>query len=612
MSGRKWMLMLLAALLLVFAVWGVLNMAVDPFNAFGDRVLDWDAYTQTLNPRNSKAACLSGRFDEFDGYIIGSSSAASFLPETLDAYTGCRFYNLFHYGADTDYDRALVEWLLKNDADVREVYLVLGLNEMSAPGQDDSLTNRAWYPVSGESRLSYFASFLFASPSYAFEKLRSLRQDTMLPQTFDVFRPADGTYDKRVRDVEPIGSLQDYLAAHGESFLPAEPVEPDYVDACAGNVRAIRALCEAHGVRLTVVLPPVSAAQLAGYSDDALNRIYQTLSAVTDYWNFQITPLTADARYFYDDTHTRNATINMVLAQIYGDTEVYLPEPFGVFCAQNAPADAAFLRQAAGSSAPDTATIPVLMYHHFAPDPGGKVTVLPTETFARQMRLLRAEGFHPISFADLVAYVRQGTPLPSDPVLITMDDGYLSNYTEAFPILRELQFPATIFAIGCSVGHTEFYKETDHPLTPHFGAEEMRVMRDSGLISVQSHTFDMHQVEEFETAEIVRTDVLPLENERQEDYAAALREDVRLQNELFERCGLPAPTILAFPGGYHDTIADVVLLECGYQATLTIEADRTNTVVRGLPQSLIDLGRMNVDASTTDEELLTYLRRTAD
>ena len=154
MSGRKWMLMLLAALLLVFAVWGVLNMAVDPFNAFGDRVLDWDAYTQTLNPRNSKAACLSGRFDEFDGYIIGSSSAASFLPETLDAYTGCRFYNLFHYGADTDYDRALVEWLLKNDADVREVYLVLGLNEMSAPGRDDSLTNRAWYPVSGESRLS--------------------------------------------------------------------------------------------------------------------------------------------------------------------------------------------------------------------------------------------------------------------------------------------------------------------------------------------------------------------------------------------------------------------------------------------------------------------------
>ena len=193
-----------------------------------------------------------------------------------------------------------------------------------------------------------------------------------------------------------------------------------------------------------------------------------------------------------------------------------------------------------------------------------------------------------------------------------MDDGYLSNYTEAFPILRELQFPATIFAIGCSVGHTEFYKETDHPLTPHFGAEEMRVMRDSGLISVQSHTFDMHQVEEFETAEIVRTDVLPLENERQEDYAAALREDIRLQNELFERCGLPAPTILAFPGGYHDTIADVVLLECGYQATLTIEADRTNTVVRGLPQSLIDLGRMNVDASTTDEQLLAYLRRTAD
>lgn len=612
MSGRKWILMLLAALLLVFVVWGALNAAVDPFSAFGDRLLHWDSYTQTLNPRLSKAAYLSDRFDEFDGYIVGSSSAASFLPATLDAYTGCRFYNLFHYGADTDYDRALIEWVLENDADVREVYLVLGLNEMSAPGRDDSLTNRGWYPVTGEGRLSYYSRFLFASPSYAFEKLRSLRQDTLLPQAFDVFCPEDGTYDKRVRDVEPIGALRDYLDAHGESFPLTEPVEPDYIDACAENVRAIRALCEGRGVRLTVVLPPVSAAQLAGYSDETLDRIYQALSAVTDYWNFQITPLTADARYFYDDTHTRNATINMVLAQIYGDTETYVPAPFGVRCAQNAPARAAVLRDAAGTVAPYTATVPVLMYHHFTPDPGENITMLPTESFAHQMQLLRDEGFHPVTFADVIAFVRQGAPLPENPVLITMDDGYLSNYTEAFPILRAHQFPATIFAIGCSVGHTEFYKDTDHPLTPHFGEAEMREMTASGLVSVQSHSYDMHQVEEFETTEPVRTSMLPLEDERQEDYAAALREDLRLQRALFERCGVPAPNVLSFPGGYHDTLADVILAECGYQATLTIESERVNTVVRGLPQSLIDLGRMNVDVDTTDEQILTYLRKTAD
>ncbi len=51
---------------------------------------------------------------------------------------------------------------------------------------------------------------------------------------------------------------------------------------------------------------------------------------------------------------------------------------------------------------------------------------------------------------------------------------------------------ATIFAIGVSIGK-DTYKDTDHAMTPHFGAAEMQEMVDSGLISIQSHTYDMHQ-----------------------------------------------------------------------------------------------------------------------
>ena len=51
---------------------------------------------------------------------------------------------------------------------------------------------------------------------------------------------------------------------------------------------------------------------------------------------------------------------------------------------------------------------------------------------------------------------------------------------------------ATIFSIGVSFGK-DHYKDTDYAMTPHFGAAEAAEMAGSGLISIQSHTYDMHQ-----------------------------------------------------------------------------------------------------------------------
>ena len=614
MSGKRWLLMTLSALLLVFVVWALFNIVADPFNAFGDRVLSWDAYTQTLNPRNSKAVYVSDKLDQFDGYVIGSSSAASFLPEVLNQYTGLHYYNMFHYGADSAYDLRLVSWLLEQDSDVKQICLVLGLNEANLPELSNDAPGASWYPVSGESRVKYFARYLFASPSYSVEKLSSKRQDTLLPQAFDVFVPEDGTYDKRVRDVEPIGSVEDYLTLHGSDFPMAEAAaELSGITQCVDHVRQIRSICDENGVELIVILAPVSESQLSGYTDETLDEYYAALSEVTDYWNFQITPLTFDPRYFYDDTHTRNDTIRMVLEQIFEGRDDQWPERFGVYCEQGSPVLSETLRrQAADSDAVHSATIPILMYHHFTDDPGDMSTMLKAEDFDHQMRLLLEEGYHPVSIQDLINYVDCGTPLPDSPVMITMDDGYLSNYTEAYPVLRELEIPATIFAIGSSIGHEQFYKDTEFTLTPHFGqAEILEFLRD-GLVSIQSHTYDMHQTEEYEQHLPAREIITPFEGETQEEYAAALKADIQLQNETFQRFGLPIPYALAFPKGAHETICDVILKENGYRCTVTTDETRINTIVRGLPQSLIDLGRLNVGPETTDEQILNYLKQSED
>ena len=100
MNSKKWIIMFVSALLAVLALWAGVNIAVDPFGTFGGGLMRWDSYSQTLNPRIGKAAYISEHTDEYDSYVLGSSSAASYLPETLEKYLGGSFYNMFHYGAN--------------------------------------------------------------------------------------------------------------------------------------------------------------------------------------------------------------------------------------------------------------------------------------------------------------------------------------------------------------------------------------------------------------------------------------------------------------------------------------------------------------------------------
>ena len=71
------------------------------------------------------------------------------------------------------------------------------------------------------------------------------------------------------------------------------------------------------------------------------------------------------------------------------------------------------------------------------------VSATPQE-FARQMEYL-SKWFHVVSLTDLVEWLRGNKDLPRYAALITFDDGYLDNYTSAFPILRKNNFPALIF-----------------------------------------------------------------------------------------------------------------------------------------------------------------------
>lgn len=609
MSSKKWVLVFLATVLVLAVLLAALNLAADPFGAFGDELLSWFSYDETNNPRVAKFTYLEQHHDDYDSYILGCSSTSSFPVDAFNEAFDASFYNLIMYGADMRDCEKIARYLIGH-YEVKNLILNVYLdNGLTYDEESDRLTKNLHYKEDPDtSALSYYTRYLFADPRYALAKLKALRTDTILPQTFDVFDERTGCYDKRVRDAEPIGSAERYLESYPVfADYPHQTLSLPYTEQCMQSVAAIRALCEEAGVSLTVAAGPVYAEYLKNYEPETVAQFYRSLAQVTPFWDFSSSSVSCEMRYFYDGTHFRNNVGEMLCARMTGRTDLWIPDDFGTYVTADTPEDYFLnvLSPTVLSSDEISTQVPILMYHHLSEDVTNSEMVSPAQ-FEAQIRALSEAGYTGVSFDELQAYVLQGEPLPEKPVVITFDDGYRSNYTLAYPILQKYNMKAAIFAIGVSFGK-DHYKDTDYAITPHFGAAEAAEMAASGLVSIQSHTYDMHQWLPYETGSAVRENILPLPGESEEAYVQTLTEDfTRSRAQLESATGQPVD-VLAYPAGQYSTLAQVTLQSLGVHVTLSTNPG-VNTVVKGLPQTLYAMLRFGITEDVSPEALLNMIQ----
>jgi len=244
--------------------------------------------------------------------------------------------------------------------------------------------------------------------------------------------------------------------------------------------------------------------------------------------------------------------------------------------------------------------IPILMYHHFA-DEGAPGTTISADAFEGQIKALHDSGYTAVSFDELYDFVCNGAALPEHSLIITIDDGYGSVYDTAYPILKKYDMKATVFIIGVSHGKT-VYKDTSYPIIPRFDDAEALEMVKSGVISIQSHSYDMHQYEPYETGSY-RVGVMQMEGESDDEYIKAFTEDYQQAAHQIQEISDNYPFVYSYPFGKYNELCENLLKDMGVKVTLTI-VEGINTVVRDSPDCLYGLKRYNVPGDMTPEKLL--------
>jgi len=144
---------------------------------------------------------------------------------------------------------------------------------------------------------------------------------------------------------------------------------------------------------------------------------------------------------------------------------------------------------------PENPRIPVLAYHSVMPERFYYPTnvnnpwILHADTFYQQMRYLYENNFTPLTSEMLINFLFYDGGLPTNPIIITFDDGYLDNALFAAPILREFGFTAMQFLI------TSYIPEQPQRMrawpTPFMSHAEIYDTMD--VFEFGSHTHDMHR-----------------------------------------------------------------------------------------------------------------------
>src|SRR5436190_24013448 len=120
----------------------------------------------------------------------------------------------------------------------------------------------------------------------------------------------------------------------------------------------------------------------------------------------------------------------------------------------------------------------IVLCYHIVESPQDPRMEISREAFHQQMRYLASTGYSIIPLRDLYDYVTgKKASIPRNSIVITIDDGWRSTYTEVFPEMKRRHFPFTVFIYPRIIGQTSYAMTW----------RQVKEMSEAG-VDIQSHS----------------------------------------------------------------------------------------------------------------------------
>ena len=211
----------------------------------------------------------------------------------------------------------------------------------------------------------------------------------------------------------------------------------------------------------------------------------------------------------------------------------------------------------------DGVRVSTLGYHDLAENLPETAMRIRTSKFRKQMETIRQLGLKVITLDEFIAWKKGAKEIPKQAILITFDDGWKSVYTEAYPVLKELGFPFTVFL------YKNYVDGGSKALTTPMIQEMI-----SGGATIGSHS-------------VSHPYPLTVKNFRKKgphEFDAYLRKEIGESKRFLESKFPVKVTTYAYPGGFHTEEMPKLGEEFGYTQMFTVVPGK---IKRALPDSLL-------------------------
>ena len=239
--------------------------------------------------------------------------------------------------------------------------------------------------------------------------------------------------------------------------------------------------------------------------------------------------------------------------------------------------------------------LPILMYHHIATtdnvpktDKTGIGLRVAPSIFEKQLQFLQSKKYNTVNSFQIQDYLDNKAALPTNPILLTFDDGFRDNYENAFPLLRKYNMTGDFGIITSALGSGEY-----------MSWDNLKEMKNAGM-GFASHTYS-HCTSAIKNGKKGYLDS-PVDTKEKPCSKFASQEKLttgqlkyefeQSKKDLESNLGIKI-THLIYPFGFYNQQAKDIARSLGYSFATTVEPQTDNYTDFGNDPFTIERKRVN-------------------